>query len=102
MWETSISHDHEVDLRVIGTIRLKVGEKESIMSKSMQDREISALGVGISTRDSATSSLVEIPTPRVRFSYPAWTFIMDSYILCRGLMSEEDSLERSSSDNGVW
>ena len=27
------------------------------------------------------SSLVEIPTPRVRFPYPTWTLMMDCYIL---------------------
>ena len=43
-----------------------MGEKEYIMSQSMQDREISP------------SSLVEIPAPRVRFPYPAWTLMKDS------------------------
>ena len=52
---------------ILGTIHLKAGEKQSILSQSMQDRE--------------TSSLVEIPTPRGRFPYPAWTLMMDSYIL---------------------
>ena len=68
--EKLLSHDHcspPFNLLVQGTIHLKVGEKESIMSQSMQDMEIS------------TSSLVEIPTPRVRFPYPAWTLIMDYY-----------------------
>ena len=48
MWETSISHDHcswPFNMLVLGTIHLKVGEKESIMSQSML-----ILGVGISTR----------------------------------------------------
>ena len=41
MWEISISHDHEADPQVLVTIHLKVEEKESIMSQSVQHREIS-------------------------------------------------------------
>ena len=43
MWETSVSHDHcspPFNLLDLGTIHLKMGEKESIMSQSIQDREI--------------------------------------------------------------
>ena len=39
IWETSVSHDH-----VLETIHLKVGEKESFMSQSTQDRDISTEG----------------------------------------------------------
>ena len=46
MWETSISHDHVIDRLVLRTIHLKMGEKEPIMSKSMQDREISPSHLG--------------------------------------------------------
>ena len=56
---------------VLGIIHLKVGEKEAIVSQSMQDREISP---------SASLVPVEIPTPRVRFTYPAGTLMIDSYI----------------------
>ena len=56
MWETSVSHDHLHSLLVLGTIHLKV----------------------------VASSLVETPTPQVRFPYPAWTLMMDSYILLAG------------------
>ena len=40
-------------------------------------------------------SLVEIPTPQVRFAYPPWTIMMDWYIpfgvdpFIRGLVSRE-------------
>ena len=83
MWETSISHDHcspPFNLLVLGTILLKVGEKESIMSVHAGSGNFTH-GVGISSRTQQAWSLVEIPTPRVRFPYPAWTLMMDSYIL---------------------
>ena len=44
MLETSISYDHVLGPLVLGTIHLKMGEKESNMSQSMQDREISPEG----------------------------------------------------------
>ena len=56
MWDRGFSHGQNACL-----IQAKVGEFQQ------------------GTRQA--SSLVEIPTPRVRFPYPAWTFMMDSYIL---------------------
>ena len=64
---------------VLGTIHLLVGEKEPIMSQSMQDREISPSGYEFQPGTQQASSLVEIPTQRVRFPYPAWALMMDSY-----------------------
>ena len=64
---------------VLGIIYLKVGEKESIMSQSMQDREVSPMGQELQSGTWQASSLVEIPTPWVRFPYPAWTLMMGSY-----------------------
>ena len=42
--ETSVSHNHVLGPLVLGTIYLKVGEKESIMSQSIQDRETLSRG----------------------------------------------------------
>ena len=47
----------------------------------MQDREISPLGWEFQPGSRQALSLVEIPSPRVRFPYPAWTLMMDSYNL---------------------
>ena len=37
MWEASISHDPVLGPLFLGTTHLNMGEKESIMSQSMQD-----------------------------------------------------------------
>ena len=66
---------------VLGTIHLKMGKEESIMNKSMQDREISPEGQEFQPGTRLSSSLVEIPTSRVRFPYPAWALMIDSYNL---------------------
>ena len=47
----------------------------------MQNREISPSGQEFQTGTRQVSSRVEIPTTWMRFSYPAWTLMMDSYIL---------------------
>ena len=44
----------------------------------MQHREISPLGLEFQPR-LAASTLVDIPTLGVRFPYPAWTLVMDSF-----------------------
>ena len=46
----------------------------------MQDREISPSGLEFQPGTRQALSLVEIPTPRVRFPYPTWTLMMDCYI----------------------
>ena len=45
----------------------------------MQDSVISPAGRNFNQEQA--SSLVEIPTPRVSFPYPAWITMMDSYII---------------------
>ena len=57
----------------------KVGEKESIMSQSILDRAISPSDEEFKPGTWHVSFLVQIPTPRVRFPYPAWTLMMHSY-----------------------
>ena len=47
----------------------------------MKDREISPSGLEFQPGSRQASSLVEIPTPRVRFLYPTWTLMTDCYIL---------------------
>ena len=47
----------------------------------MQDREISPSGSEFQPGTRQASSLVEIPTPRVRFPYPTWTLMTDCYNL---------------------
>ena len=69
---------------VLGTSHLKVGEKESNLSQSMQDREISPSGQEFQS-GTRKASLVEIPTHRVRLLNPAWTLVMDSYSPLREL-----------------
>ena len=49
------------------------------MSQSMKDREISPSGLEFQPGTRQASSLVEIPTPRVRFPYPTWTLMMNCY-----------------------
>ena len=79
MWETSISYDHEADPLVLGTIHSKVWEKESAMSQPIQDREISPRGRNFNQGCKPRPWLKFLP--RVRFPYPAWTLMMDSYVL---------------------
>ena len=66
LYEKLLSH---MTTLVLGTIHLKVEEKESIMSQSMQDREISPSVWECQPGTRQASSLVEIPTPRVRFLF---------------------------------
>ena len=51
------------------------------MSQSIYDRELSPEGLEFQPGTRQASSLVEIPTPRVRFTYPTWTLMMDCYNL---------------------
>ena len=51
------------------------------MRQSIQDREISPSELEFQPGTRQASSLVEIPTPRVRFPYPTWTVMMDRYNL---------------------
>ena len=60
---------------VLGTIHVKVREKEFIISQSIQDREIRNFIQGLSLVPSWNSY------PSVRFPYPAWQLMMDSYSL---------------------
>ena len=85
MWETSISHDHVLGLVVQGIIHSKVWEKESIMSQSMLDKEISPLGEEFRLGTRQASSLVEIPPSWVRFPYPngcSWWILIISVRWC--------------------
>ena len=84
MWETSISHDHAGPRNN----PLK-GGREGIHHEPVHAGYGNlSLGLGLSTRDKnefqpgtwQALSLVEILTPQVRFSYPGWTLMMDSYI----------------------
>ena len=68
LYKTSISHDH-----VIRNNPLKDGRKTP--SWASQDREISPPGYEFQPGTWQVSSLVEIPTPRVRFPYPAGTLL---------------------------
>ena len=77
MGEKLLSH---MTILVLGTTHFKVGEKESIKSQSMQDREMSPSG-----RRNFNRGLL---TPQVRFPCPAWTLMIDSYILPNGATCE--------------
>ena len=59
----------------------KVGEKRSIMSLSMKDREISPSGSEFNQGLGKPRPWLKIPTPRVRYLYPTWTLMVDCYIL---------------------
>ena len=47
----------------------------------MKDRELSPSGLEFKPGTRQASSLLEIPTPRVRFPYPTWTLMMACYNL---------------------
>ena len=80
MWETSISYNHKVDWLVLGKIHLNWEKKNPSWASPCRIGKSHSRGRNFNQALQA-SSLVEIPIPRMRFPYPVWTLMTDSFIL---------------------